>query len=159
MMFPLSDEIYHVQNQFSLQCLKNCYPHFKRKMDVARTDVDDKKASREQRATFFKRVAELLHRDHVREMEKILEDSVIRSMDVETREWRENAIRAQLNRLQKKGQNDDLSEEDDDEVPPYGDDEILLDTPNLRAVGVFLFQKKNPPYRRRMVTSEFSIVY
>jgi len=121
-------------------------------------DSEDKKTSREQRVAFFKRVAELINRDHVRELETILDDSVVRSIDVENQEWRENAVRSQLNRFQKE-RDDATSDEDEEERVPCGDDEILLDTPNLRAVGVFLFQKKNPPYRRRMVSPEFSIVY
>ena len=121
-----------------------------------------KNKQREERTAFFKRVSELIHADPTLTAEDITGDQVIRSIGIQDDDWCIDAIQKQLERTRRSRRdvNDSQDEDEDEEdIPACEENELLLDTPYLKERGVFLFRKTVHPYRTRMVTSEFSIVY
>lgn len=106
---------------------------------------------------FFKRVNELLREDAT----GILDIIIAEGIEIKDKEWAERMIATQAQRRHKEKKDDieDIEPEEDNAPEPLDDDEVRVDAPAMEAVGSYLFRRVTHPYRMRLVTPNYSIIY
>lgn len=128
---------------------------------------------REQRILFFQHLSESLDCLQNEQAEEVL-DRVEKAMGsvIEDRGWALQMVSRQMaihsKKKNKASSNTEASKQqmeathDSDaalEPPEALGDEVLVESPAMREMGCFLFQTISPPYRRRLVLKDYSIIY
>jgi hypothetical protein len=141
------------------------------KIEIINKELNKKQKN--DRSNFFRRLNELIHHHNKTDIDEILNDEIIVSLQIQDQEWCHQMIKNQLDKKLKHIPNNNPicvdetptnieNQIDEDDVPACEENEILLDTPHLNSQNIFLFHKRNPNSSHiitRMVTPNFTLLY